>query len=98
MITCGLLVRVEAIPGKEAEVEEFLKSALPLAEAEPKTLAWFAIKLGPSTFGVFDVFPDEAGRSAHLNGQIAAALIQKAPGLLAKMPVIEKIDVLAAKL
>jgi quinol monooxygenase YgiN len=89
---------VEAIPGKEAEVEEFLKSALPLAEAEPKTLAWFAIKLGPSTFGVFDVFPDEAGRSAHLNGQIAAALIQKAPGLLAKMPVIEKIDVLAAKL
>lgn len=98
MVKFGLLARVEALPGKEAELESFLKSALPLAEAEPETTAWFAIKLGPSTFGIFDVFPDEAGREAHLNGQIAAALMQKASELLSKPPVIEKVEVLAAKL
>jgi quinol monooxygenase YgiN len=98
MVKFGLLARVEALPGKEAELESFLKSALPLAEAEPMTTAWFAIKMGPSTFGIFDVFPDEAGREAHLNGQIAAALMQKAPELLSRPPVIEKIEILAAKL
>ncbi len=98
MVKTGLLARVEAKPGKEAEVEKFLKSALPLAEEEPATTAWFAVKLGPATFGIFDVFPDEAGRQAHLNGKIAAALMSKASDLLAEPPVIERIDVLAAKL
>jgi quinol monooxygenase YgiN len=98
MTTKGLLVRVEAKPGKESEVEEFLRSALPLAQQEPATTAWFAIRLGPSEFGVFDVFPDNAGRDAHLNGAIAKALMANASTLLAKPPSIEKIDVLAEKL
>jgi len=98
MVHVGLLVRLKAKPGKEAEVESFLRSGLPLAEAEPATTAWFAIKLGPSTFGIFDAFPDESGRQAHLSGPIAAALMAKAADLLAEAPSIEKVDVLAAKL
>lgn len=98
MTSKGLLVRVEAKSGKEAEVEEFLRSALPLAQQEPATTAWFAIRLGQSEFGVFDVFPDDAGRDAHLNGAIAKALMANASSLLAKPPSIEKIDVLAEKL
>jgi quinol monooxygenase YgiN len=98
MTTKGLLVRVEAKPGKEAEVEAFLRSALPLAQQEPATTAWFAIRFGQSEFGVFDVFPDDAGRDAHLNGAIAKALMKNASTLLAKPPSIEKIDVLADKL
>jgi quinol monooxygenase YgiN len=98
MVKVALFVRLEAKPGKEAEVESFLKSGLPLAEQEPATTAWFAIRMGPSTFGIFDAFPDEAGRQAHLSGQIAAALMAKAPDLLAQAPQIEKVDVLAAKL
>jgi quinol monooxygenase YgiN len=98
MIKTALFVRLEAKPGKEEDVANFLKSGLPLAEQEPATLAWFAIRLGPSTFAIFDAFPDEAGRQAHLNGQIAAALMAKAGELLAQPPSIEKADVLAAKL
>ncbi|MGH9581839.1 MAG: putative quinol monooxygenase [Bryobacteraceae bacterium] len=98
MVRLGLLARVEAKPGKEDEVAGFLKGALPLAEKEPQTSAWFAIRLGPSTFGIFDVFPDESGREAHLSGPIAAALMQKAPELFSRPPEIEKLDVLAAKL
>ena len=98
MVTVGLLVRLEAKPGKESEVENFIKGALPLAEEEPDTVAWFAIRMGPSTFGIFDAFPSDAGRQAHLSGQIAAALMAKASELLAQPPAIEKIDVLAAKL
>jgi quinol monooxygenase YgiN len=98
MVKVALLVRLKAKPGKEGEVESFLKSGLPLAEAEPATTAWFAIKLGPSTFGIFDAFPDESGRQAHLTGPIAAALMAKAGDLLAEPPTIEKVDVLAAKL
>ena len=98
MDTLGLLVRLEAKPGKEAEVESFLKSGLAIVEEEPATTAWFAIRMGPSTFGIFDTFPDESGRQAHLNGRVAAALMAKASDLLAQPPVIEKIDVLAAKL
>jgi quinol monooxygenase YgiN len=94
----GLLVRVEAKPGKEEEVENFLRSALPLAQDEPATIVWFAIRLGPSSFGIFDAFPDDEGRQAHLAGPIAAALMAKAPELLAQPPSIEKVDVLAAKL
>lgn len=98
MVKVGLFVRLEAKPGKEAELEEFLKSGLVLVEEEPETTVWFAIRMDKSTFGIFDAFADEPGRQAHLNGKVAAALMTKGPELLAKMPVIEKIDVLAAKL
>jgi quinol monooxygenase YgiN len=98
MVKKALLVRLEAKPGKEAEVESFLRGGLPIVQEEPTTTAWFAIRLGPSTFGIFDAFPDEAGRQAHLSGRVAAALMAKASELLAKPPVIEKVDILAAKL
>ncbi len=98
MVNVALYVRLEAKPGKEAEVEAFLKGGLPLVQEEPDTIAWFGIRLGPSTFGIFDVFPNEKGRQAHLSGKVAAALMEKAPELLAKPPMIEKVDVLAAKL
>ncbi len=98
MVKVALFVRLEAKPGKEKEVESFLLSGLPIVQAEPATTAWFALRLGPSTFGIFDAFPDEAGRQAHLSGRVAAALMAKAGELLAKPPSIEKVDVLAAKL
>ena len=98
MITVALYVRLEAKPGKEKEVEAFLKGGLPLVQDEPDTIAWFGIRLGPTTFGIFDAFPDEKGRQAHLAGRVAAALMMQAPELFAKPPVIEKVDVLAAKL
>jgi quinol monooxygenase YgiN len=98
MVKLGLWARLEAKAGKENELAKFLSGALPLAEEEPATTAWFAIRLGPSTFGIFDVFPDEAGRQAHLSGPIAAALGAKASELLSEAPVIEKVDVMAAKL
>ena len=98
MVTVALLVRLEAKPGKEAEVESFLKSGLALVQEEPETTVWFAIRMGQSTFGIFDAFPDESGRKAHLNGKVAAALMAKASDLLAQPPVIEKVDVLATKL
>lgn len=98
MVNVALFVRLEAKPGKEDEVADFLRSGLPLAQQEPATTAWFAIRLGPTTFAIFDAFPDEAGRQAHLSGQIAAALMAKAPELLSQPPAIEKADVLAAKL
>jgi quinol monooxygenase YgiN len=98
MITAGLYVRLEAKPGKEKDVETFLRSALPLVEAEPATAAWFAIKMGPTAFGIFDVFPNEEGRQAHLTGRVAAALQAKASDLFAKPPTIEKVDILASKL
>ena len=98
MVTVALLVRLEAKPGKEDEVESFLRGGLSIVEGEPATTAWFAIRLGPSTFGIFDAFPDEAGRRAHLSGQVAAALMAKASDLLSEPPSIEKVDVLAAKL
>lgn len=98
MVTVALWVRLEAKPGKETEVEEFLNGGLALVEEEPDTTAWFALRLGPSTFGIFDAFPDESGRQAHLSGRVAAALMAKASDLLAQPPAIEKVDVLAAKL
>ena len=98
MVKTALYVRLEAKPGKEQEVADFLRSGLPLVEEEPATTAWFGIQMGPTTFGIFDAFPDEAGRQAHLSGKVAAALMAKAPDLLAEPPVIQKIDVLAAKL
>jgi quinol monooxygenase YgiN len=94
----ALFVRLEAKPGKEEEVANFLRSGLALVEQEPKTVAWFGIRLGPSTFGIFDAFPDEDGRQAHLSGKVAAALMAKAPELFSQPPKIEKADVLAVKL
>ena len=98
MVHVALLARLEAKPGKEDDVADLLKSALPLANAEPGTTVWFALKLGPSTFGIFDAFSDDAGRQAHLAGPIAAALMARAPDLLAQPPTIESVEVLAAKL
>jgi quinol monooxygenase YgiN len=98
MVKKGLWVRLEAKPGKESEIAQFLSGALPLAEEEPATKAWFALQLGPSSFGIFDVFPDEAGRQTHLSGPIAAALMEKASELFSQPPAIEKLDILAAKL
>jgi quinol monooxygenase YgiN len=98
MVKTGLLVRLDAKPGKEAEVEDFLRGGLPIVMEEPATIAWFAIRLGPSSFGIFDAFPDDAGRQAHLTGRVAAALMAKAPELLARPPIIEQVDVLASKL
>lgn len=98
MVKVALLVRLEAKPGKADEVAKFLRGGLAIVQDEPATTAWFAIQLGPSTFGIFDAFPDEAGRQAHLSGRVAAALMAQAPDLLAQPPVIEKVDVLAAKL
>jgi quinol monooxygenase YgiN len=98
MVLFALFVRLEAKPGKEAEVESFLRGGLPIVQEEPATTAWFAIRRNPSTFAIFDAFPDEAGRQAHLSGRVAAALMAKAPDLLEKPPSIEKVDVLAAKL
>jgi quinol monooxygenase YgiN len=97
MVKVGLFVRLEAKPGKESAVAEFLTSGLGLAQQEPETTVWFALRLGPSTFGIFDAFPSDAGRKAHLNGPIAAALMAKAGDLLAKPPQIDQVDVLAAK-
>ncbi|MCF5171353.1 putative quinol monooxygenase [Pseudomonas canadensis] len=98
MIKVALFVRLEAKPGKEKDVESFLLGGLPLVEEEPATTAWFGIRLGPSTFGIFDAFPDDAGRQAHLSGKVAAALMANAAELFAEPPSIEKVDVLAAKL
>lgn len=98
MVNVGLFVRLEVKPGKEKEVESFLRQGLQLVNEEPATTAWFAIRMGPSTFAIFDAFPDEAGRQAHLSGKVAAALMAKAPELLVEGPSIEKVDVLASKL
>jgi quinol monooxygenase YgiN len=98
MVRVGLLVRLQAKPGKEAEVASFLEGGLALANQEAATVVWFALRLGPATFGIFDAFADEAGRKAHLGGQIAAALMAKASELLAEPPQIEQVDVLAAKI
>ncbi|HEX3892124.1 MAG TPA: antibiotic biosynthesis monooxygenase [Terracidiphilus sp.] len=93
----ALLALLEAKSGKEKELEAFLKSALPLAQQEAGTTSWYALKLGPGRFGIFDTFKDEEGRNAHLTGAIAKALFAKADELLAKAPQIEKIELLAVK-
>ena len=98
MVTVALWVRLEAKPGREADLEAFLRAGAALAEAEPETLVWFAVRLAPSTFGIFDAFADDTGRSAHLTGRVAAALGEQASRLLATPPVLERLDVLAAKL
>ncbi len=97
MVTVALWVRLDAKPGCEAEVEAFLHAGAALVEAEPETLVWFAVRVAPSTFGIFDAFADEAGRTAHLMGRVAAALGEHASRLLATPPAIERLDVLATK-
>jgi quinol monooxygenase YgiN len=98
MIKHALFVRLEAKPGKEKEVAQFLQAGIGLAQKEVTTPVWFALQLGPASFGVFDAFADEAGRQTHLNGPIAQALAANASKLLAQAPSIERIDVLGAKL
>ncbi len=98
MVKVALYVRLEAKAGKEEDVVKFLNSGLALVQEEPATTAWFAIKMGPRTFGIFDAFPNEAGRQAHLAGKVAAALMAKASELFSQPPTIEQVDVLAAKL
>jgi quinol monooxygenase YgiN len=97
-LSLGLFVRIEAKPGKEDEVAAFLMQGLQLASQEPATPLWFALRLGPTTFAVFDSFRDESGRQTHLNGPIAKALMELAPTHLASPPSIEKTDVLGAKI
>ncbi len=97
MIKVGLLARVVAKEGKEQDVENFLKNAVDIARKEEKTVTWYAIKIDASTFGIFDTFEGEDGRKAHLSGDIAKALMENAPHLLAKDPVIEQVDILASK-
>ena len=98
MVTVGLLVRLEAKTGKEAEVAEFLESALRMVQEEPATTAWFALRFGPASFGIFDAFPNDAGRRSHLTGRVGTALMARAADLLSTPPVIEEVDVLASKL
>jgi quinol monooxygenase YgiN len=94
----ALFARLEAKPGKEREVADFLHQGLGLANQEATTLMWFALRVGPTTFAIFDAFADEAGRQRHLNGPIAQALMAKAPELFAAPPAIEPLEVLGAKL
>lgn len=97
-LSVGLFVRLESKPGKESEIENFLRGGLALVNEEPATTVWFALRLGKSTFGIFDAFTDETGRKAHLAGKVAAALFAKAPELFSQPPVVESIEILAAKL
>jgi quinol monooxygenase YgiN len=98
MVSVSWLVRLEAKPGKEAELENFIKNGLGIVQAEPHTISWYGLRLGPSTFGVFDTFQDDGGRQAHLSGRMGAALMEHAAELLAQPPSIEPADILAAKL
>ena len=97
MVTAGLYVRLRAQPGKEQELERFLRSAVGLVEAEPATVAWYAVRVDPSTFAVFDTFSDDAGRRAHLGGRVAEALLARAGELLVEPPDIQAVDVIALK-
>lgn len=97
MVTVALLATLKAKPGKEGAVSDMLKGALSLAEAEEQTVSWYALQMDDTTFGIFDTFADEAGRQAHLNGQIAAALMAQADELLSEPPKIEQVTILAAK-
>ena len=98
MVTVALIVRIEVKPGKEIAFEQVLRDALPIIEAEPNTTTWFALKFGPSSFGVFDAFPDESGRREHLAGKLAQDLVARAEEMMTRPPSIEQTDVIAAKL
>ena len=98
MVTKGLWVPLEAKPDKVAEVRAFLEGGRALVDAEPDTIAWFAVQSGPTSFAIFDVFPDDSGRQAHLSGKVAEALMANAPDLFATPPEIRQLDVIADKL
>lgn len=98
MVNVGLMVRLEAKPGKEMDLESFLRGQLPFAQGEPETTAWFAMRLGPQTFAIFDAFSNESGREAHLSGEIAEELKAITPTLLKNPPTVERLDVIAAKI
>ena len=98
MTNVALWVQLEAKKGKEAEVEKFLRDGLSVVNREPGTITWYALKLGPTSYGIFDTFSDNKGREAHLNGDVAKALNEKASELFSKPPTIERIDILAAKM
>lgn len=95
-VSVALLVRIEAMPGKEQDVVDFLRQGLSLVQQEPDTLRWFGVRFGPSSFGVFDAFPDESGRQAHLDGKVAQALRENT-GTLFEQPTIEQVEVLVEK-
>jgi quinol monooxygenase YgiN len=97
MVKLGILARMEAKPGKEDEVASFLEGALPLVQEEQDTITWYAIRIGPSEFGIFDTFEDDAGRQAHLSGKVAEALMANASELFVRPPDIGQVDVLASK-
>lgn len=96
-VKVALWVELNAKPGKESDVEQFLRGGLDIVQSEPATVTWYALRLGPSRFGIFDTFADDAGRQAHLNGRVAAALMAKAGELLSEPPKIHRVDVMAAK-
>lgn len=93
----ALWVELNAKAGKERDLEEFLKAAQPLAEREKGTVSWYVVKMGPANFGIFDTFADETGRKAHLDGEIAKALMSRSKELLSADPKIHQIDIIAAK-
>jgi quinol monooxygenase YgiN len=98
MVNVALFVRLEVKPGKETEVENLLRAGILMVQEEPATTAWFGIRLGPSTFGIFDAFPNESGMQEHLSGKLASTLMGKSSELLSQPPTIEKADIIAAKL
>jgi quinol monooxygenase YgiN len=98
MVTVGLLIRLHARPGKDADVETFLEGVMPLIRDEPATTALFGVRFGSGDYGIFNAFPDEAGRAAHVSGLAAASLFQRADELLAEAPTVEAVDILAAKI
>jgi len=98
MVRVGLFVRLKAKTGRELDVENFLREALDEVDDEPGTVVWFALRLAPDTFAIFDAFPDEQGRQAHLSGRVATGLAEKAGELLAEPPTVEHADVIAGKL
>src|SRR6266516_5102262 len=97
MVNVGILARMEAKPGKEDDVAAFLEGALPLVQEEPDTVTWYAIRIGPSEFGIFDTFEDDAGRQAHLSGKVAEALMAKASERFVGTHEIGQVDALASK-
>ena len=97
MIVCGLIVRLEAKPGKEQALEDFLSAGLELTNHEATTPIWFALKLSPTTFGIFDAFASDEHRQAHLAGNMANQLMSRVDELLASPPSVETVDVIAMK-
>lgn len=97
MKNLGLLATLKAKPEQAETVANFIKGAVDLAKEEKQTLTWYSFRIDETTFGIFDTFEDERGREAHLNGEIAQALMGKADELLSQAPDIKKVDVLSAK-